>query len=415
MKGGKNKMKELLTKEQAREIARSSNFNAELMADKLIALYKDVIQEALEAEMDDELGYSKYDWKNKIQQNSRNGHSKKTVSSKLGKIDLKIPRDTEGSFEPVTVEKHSRQVNPSIDDRIISMYAKGVSTRDINDQMKEIYGIDVSADMVSRITDKVIPLAKEWQNRPLQIVYPILFLDGMGFDVRKDGQLTKMTTYIVYGINLEGMKEILGIWLGESESSKFWMNVVNDLQARGVKDIFIACVDGLKGFEEAICSVFPKTEIQQCVVHQIRTSTKFVSYKDRKLFCADMRKIYTAPNEKAALEELDKFEQNWGKKYMYAITSWRNNWKRLATFFKYPQEIRKIIYTTNHVENFNRAIRKVTKTKSSFPTEDSLLKLLYLIVMDKTEKWTMPVRDWGLIINQMGVYFGERLTNHLGE
>jgi transposase-like protein len=293
------------------------------------------------------------------------------------------------------------------------MYAKGVSNRDINEQMKGIYGINVSAEMVSRITDKVIPLAKEWQNRPLNKIYPIVFLDGIIFDVRQDGQLTKKTVYLVYGITLEGMKDILGIWIGEAESSKFWMNVVNDLQVRGVKDIFIACVDGLKGFEEAITSVFPKTEIQQCIVHQIRTSTKFVSYKDLKKFCADMKEIYTAPNEKAGLEALDRFEQTWKKKYMYAITSWRNNWKRLATFFKYPQEIRKIIYTTNHVENFNRAIRKVTKTKSSFPTDESLFKLLYLIVMDKTEKWTMPIRDWGLIINQMGVYFGERINKHL--
>ena len=406
-------MKQILTKEQAREIARSSNFDAELMADKLIAHYKDILQEALEAEMDDELGYSKYDWKNKIHRNSRNGHSRKTVSSKFGKVDLRIPRDTEGNFEPVTVKKHDRNVNPSIEDRIISMYAKGMSTRDINEQMREIYGIDVSAEMVSRITDKVIPLAKEWQNRPLQSVYPLIFLDGMIFDVRQDGQLTQKTAYIVYGINLEGMKEILGIWLGEAESSKFWMNIVRDLQTRGVKDVFIASVDGLNGFEEAICSVFPKTEIQKCVVHQIRTSTKYVSYKDRKKFCSDMRQIYTAPNEKAGLEALDMFEQIWGKKYQYAIKSWRDNWKNLATFFKYPQEIRKIIYTTNHLENFNREVRKVTKTKSSFPTDDSLLKLLYLIVMDKTEKGTMPVRDWSLIINQMGVYFGERLTTHL--
>lgn len=405
----------ILTKEQARELARSSNFDAEVVYDRLKDMFKDVLQEALEAEMDDELGYSKYDWKNKINQNSRNGHSKKTVNSKVGKIDLNIPRDTNGSFKPVVVKKHERFVNPSIDDRIISMYAKGVSNRDINDQMKEIYGIDVSAEMVSRITDKIIPLAKEWQNRPLNSIYPIVFLDGLVFDVRQDGQLTKKTVYLVYGITLEGMKDILGIWIGEAESSKFWMNVVSDLQARGVKDIFIACVDGLKGFEEAISSVFPKTEIQQCIVHQIRTSTKFVSYKDLKKFCADMKEIYTAPNEKAGLEALDRLEQNWGKKYMYAITSWRNNWKRLATFFKYPQEIRKIIYTTNHVENFNRAIRKVTKTKSSFPTDESLFKLLYLIVIDKTEKWTMPIRDWGLIINQMSVYFGERINKHIVE
>lgn len=408
-------MKSILTKEQAREIARSSNFDAELMADKLIAHYKDILQEALEAEMDDELGYSKYDWKNKEHPNSRNGHSKKTVSSRFGKVDLKIPRDIEGSFDPVTVRKHERAVNPSIDDRIISMYAKGMSTRDINDQMREIYGIDVSADMISRITDKVIPLAKEWQNRPLQEVYPLLFLDGIVFNVRQDGQLTKKTAYVVYAINLEGMKEILGIWIGEAESAKFWMNVICDLQNRGVKDIFIASVDGLNGFEEAVCSVFPNTEIQKCIVHQIRTSTKFVSYRDRKKFCADMRQIYTAANEEAGLEALNQFEEVWGKQYPYAIKSWKNNWKNIATFFKYPQEIRKVIYTTNHIENFNRAIRKVTKTKSSFPTEESLLKLLYLIVMDKTEKWTMPIQNWSLIVNQMSVYFKERMTNHLIE
>lgn len=408
-------MKSIITKEQAREIARNSNFDAELMADKLIAHYKDILQEALEAEMDDELGYSKYDWKNKEHPNSRNGHSKKTVSSRFGKVDLKIPRDIEGNFDPVTVKKHERAVNPSIDDKIISMYAKGMSTRDINDQMREIYGIDVSADMISRITDKVIPLAKEWQNRPLQEVYPLLFLDGIVFNVRQDGQLTKKTAYVVYAINLEGMKEILGIWIGEAESAKFWMSVVCDLQNRGVKDIFIASVDGLNGFEEAICSVFPNTEIQKCIVHQIRTSTKFVAYRDRKKFCADMRQIYTAANEESGLEALNQFEGIWGKQYPYAIKSWKNNWKNIATFFKYPQEIRKVIYTTNHIENFNRSIRKVTKTKSSFPTEESLLKLLYLIVMDKTEKWTMPIHNWSLIVNQMSVYFKERMTNHLIE
>lgn len=404
-----------LTKEQAREIAISSNFDAEVMADKLIALYKDVIQEALEAEMDHELGYSKYDWKNKDGNNSRNGHSKKTVSSKYGKIELNIPRDTEGTFEPVSVKKHERIVNPSIDDRIISMYAKGMSTKDIYDQMKEIYGIEVSAEMISRITDKVIPIVKEWQNRPLKEVYPLLFLDGIVFNVRQDGQVTKKTAYLVYAINLDGMKEILGIWIGEAESAKFWMNVICDLQTRGVKDIFIASVDGLKGFEEAICSVFPKTEIQKCIVHQIRTSTKYVSYKDRKKFCADMRQIYTAPNEEAALFALDEFENIWGKQYSYAMKSWRNNWKNIATFFKYPNEIRKIIYTTNHIENFNRSIRKVTKTKGSFPTEESLLKLLYLIVIDKSEKWTMPIHNWGLIVGQLEIYFKERLTDHLME
>lgn len=407
-------MEKLFTKEQAREFIKKNNlFDAEKLADTLVSGYKDILQEALEAEMDQELGYSKYDWKNKERTNSRNGHSKKAVNSKYGKIELDIPRDTEHKFDPITVKTHERRVNPSMDERIISMYAKGVSDRDIHAHMQEIYGINVSAELVSKITDKVLPLAREWQNRPLDEVYPIIFLDGIVFPVRQDGQIVKKTVYVVFGINLEGKKEVLGIWIGEAESSKFWMSVLTDLQMRGVKDILIASVDGLKGFEQAISAVYPKTEIQQCIVHQIRTSTKFVSYKDRKQFCADMRLIYTAANEKQGLEALDEFEKRWGKKYSYAVKSWHNNWKNLATFFKYPQEIRKIIYTTNHIENFNRTIRKITKTKSSFPTDDSLLKLLYLITMDNTKKWTMPIREWGTIVNQLSVYFGERITPYL--
>jgi len=407
-------MKKLFTKKQAREFIKKNNlFDAEQIADALVSQYKDVLQEALEGEMDQELGYSKYDWKNKETSNSRNGHSKKTVNSKFGKIELNIPRDTSGVFEPITVKKHERQINPSIEDRIISMYAKGVSERDIYAHMKDIYGINVSSDMVSKITDKVLPTARRWQNRPLDYVYPIVFLDGIMFNVRQDGNVIKKTVYIVYGINLEGKKEILGIWIGEAESSKFWMSVLTDLQMRGVKDILIASVDGLIGFEDAINSVYPKTEIQQCIVHQIRTSTKFVTYKDRKRFCAEMKPIYTATNEKRGLEALDIFEQNWGEKYPYAVKSWRNNWKKLSTFFKYPKEIRKIIYTTNHIESYNRTIRKITKTKGSFPTDDSLFKLLYLITMDSAKKWTMPIFNWNIIINQIIIFFGERITKYL--
>lgn len=408
-------MSKLFTKEQARAFIKENKItDTDVLADALVASFKDFIQEALEAEMDNELGYSKYDWKNKEKNNSRNGHSKKRVKSRFGELDLNIPRDTNGEFKPEIVKKHERRVNPSIEDRILSMYAKGMSNRDINREMNGIYGINLSAEMVSRITDKVIPLAKEWQNRPLDEVYPIVFLDGIVFKVRQDGQVIKKTTYIIYGINLDGMKEVLGIWIGEAESAKFWMKVLVDIKNRGVKDIFIASIDGLKGFEEAIISVFPDVEVQQCIVHQIRTSTKFVNYKDRKQFCASMKGIYTAVNEEAGLQALDKFDNAWGKKYPYAVKSWRENWKTLATFFKYPEEIRKIIYTTNHIENYNRTIRKVTKTKSSFPTDDSLLKLLYLIIMDNTKKWTRQIRDWSMIINQMTIYFGERITKHLG-
>lgn len=409
-----NRMETLLTKEQAREFLKKNNLkDAKSIGDALVAQYKDLLQEALEAEMDDELGYSKYNWKNKIKENSRNGHSKKTVKSTVGKLELKIPRDLNGEFEPQIVKKHERQVNPSIDDRIISMYAKGVSNRDIFAHMKEIYGIEVSAEMVTRITDKVIPVAKEWQTRPLSEMYPILFLDGIVFNVRQDGQVVKKTTYVVSAITLEGVREILGIWIGEAESSKFWMSVLTDLKNRGVQDILIASIDGLKGFEEALEAVYPHTEVQHCIVHQIRASTRFVSWKDKKRFCADMRNIYTAPNEEKALLELDAFEEAWSSKYPYAIKSWRTNWKTLSTFFKYPQEIRKIIYTTNYIENFNRTIRKITRTKSSFTSDDSLLKLLYLIIIDNDKKMSRAMRDWSPIINQLTVHFGERITRHL--
>lgn len=407
-------MNKLFTREQARAFLKEGNFkDGDSIADALTAGFKDLIQEALEAELDNQSGYSKYDWKNKDGENSRNGHSKKTLKSKFGNIEVQIPRDTNSEFEPQIVKKHERRINPTIDDMIISMYAKGMSTRDINFHMNKIYGIDVSAEMVSRITDKVLPIAKEWQNRTLDSMYPILFLDGMVFDVNQDGQVIKKTSYLVFGITIEGRKQVLGIWIGESESAKFWMKVLVDLKNRGVKDILIASVDGLKGFEEAISTVFPKTEVQQCIVHQIRNSTKFVGYKDRKQFCADLKTIYTAPNEETGLAALDAFEQQWGNKYSYAVKSWRNNWKNLSTFFKYPEEIRRLIYTTNPIESFNRQVRKVTKTKSAFTTDDALLKLLYLVTMDATEKWTISYDNWGQIIQQLGIYFGPRMEEYL--
>ncbi len=407
-------MAKLFTREQARAWLRENNLKTgKSIEQAFIAEIKDVLQEALEEEMTNTLGYSRYDWKNKNTDNSRNGHSKKTVKSQFGELDLKIPRDTNGEYEPIIVKKHERTISSELEGMIVSLFAQGMSNRDIESQMKRIYGIDVSPEMVSRMTDKILPFAKEWQNRPLNELYPIIYLDGIVFNVNQDGQIIKKTAYVVFSITTEGKKEIPGIWIGEAESSKFWMSILSDLRNRGVKDILIASVDGLNGFEEAIKAVFPKTEIQRCIVHQIRNSTKFVNYKDRKEFCDDMKKIYTAPNEEAGLSALDKFEEKWGSKYTYAIKSWRINWQSLSTFFKYPPEIRRIIYTTNQIENFNRRIRKVTKTKSSFPTDDSLFKILYLIVMDASEKWTMPVRDWGIILNQLMVYFKERVDAYL--
>ncbi|MBI5133756.1 MAG: IS256 family transposase [Thaumarchaeota archaeon] len=286
-------MEELFTREQARRWLRENNLkDAESIVGGFIDQIKGVLQEALEEEMNSHLGYTRYDWKNKQTDNSRNGHTKKTVRSHFGKIDLKIPRDVEGEFEPVVVKKHERSLTTSIEERIIGMFACGMSSRDIENHMRKLYGLEVSPEMVTRITDKILPLAKEWQNRPLQETYPIIYLDGMVFNVNQDGHIIKKTVYLVFGLTIDGMKEILGIWIGEAESAKFWMSVLSDLKNRGVKEILIACVDGLKGFEDAIVSVFPDTEIQQCIVHQIRTSTKFVNWKDRKPFCADMRVYY---------------------------------------------------------------------------------------------------------------------------
>lgn len=404
----------LFTREQARAFLKQNSFkDGDALADVMVAGFKDLLQEALEAEMDNHLGYSKYDWKNKEVENSRNGHTDKTVKSKFGNMNIQVPRDTTGEFKPQIVKKHERRVNPTLDDMIISMYAKGMSTRDIDFHMNKIYGVRISAEMVTRITDKVLPLAKEWQNRPLQPMYPIVYLDGMVFKVQQDGQVTKKTSYIIYGITVEGKKDVLGIWIGESESAKFWMKTLTDLKNRGVQDILIASVDGLKGFEEAINSIYPNTEVQQCIVHQVRNSSKFVSYKHRKEFCTDMKQIYTAPNEEAGLQALDGFEEKWKDKYSYAIKSWRTNWPRLATFFKYPPEIRKLIYTTNPVESFNRTVRKVTKTKSSFPTDDALIKLLYLITMDATERWTLSIRDWPQIMQQLTIHYGERMEEFM--
>jgi len=403
-------MSKLFTKEQARKFLKENNLkDGESIADALKESFKDLLQEALESEMDQELGYSRYDWSNKETDNCRNGHHKKTVRSKFGNVELNIPEDKKGEFEPVIVPKHSREAHPSINDMILSMYAKGMSTPDIHSHMNQIYGIDVSAEMVSRITDKILPTAKAWQNRPLDSIYPIIFLDGMMFNVADNGSIVKKTAYIVYGINISGRKEILGIWLGEAESSKFWMMVLSEIKDRGVRDILIASVDGLKGFSDAIKGIFPNTEIQRCIIHHIRNCTKFVVHKDRKAFCADMKCIYQAINEEQALNELERFSNKWAKKYPFAIKSWERNWDELLTFMKYPEEIKRLIYTTNPIEAFNRAVRKVTKTKTSFRTDDSLFKLLYLVSQNIAEKWTMPIHNWSLIFQQLSVYFEGRL------
>jgi len=375
--------------------------------------FSEVFEQIFQAELESKLGYSKYDYKNKETENSRNGYSKKRLKSDIaGEFEVNIPRDRNGDYEPQMVEKHQRDIS-SIEDKILSMYAKGMSTSAINAHIEDLYKFSVSKEQVTRITDKILPLAKEWQNRPLESCYTVVFLDGMSFDVREDGAYRKKTVYVIIGINLYGRKELLGLWIGENETSKYWLSVLNDLKSRGVEDILIACVDGLNGFEQAINSVYPQTKIQRCIVHIIRNCTRYVNYKDRKAFCADMKPIYKAVNEESALESLLDFEEKWGKKYPYAVKVWQNNWDGIKTMFAYSPEIRHVIYTTNTIEGFNNGVKRITKTKNSFITDESLFKLLYLVSQDITKKWTMPIPNWSLIFNQLLIYFEERLEKYL--
>lgn len=367
------------------------------------------IQRMLNSELDEELGYDKYDTQNKETDNSRNGFSKKTVRSEFGEVELDIPRDRNGEFEPQIVKKHQTEIK-GIEGQIIALYGKGMSNRDIESHLHDLYGIEVSPTLISKITDRILPEIKEWQNRMLKSVYSIVFMDAIHYSVRKDGIVVKKAVYIAIGIDLDGQKDILGMWIGEAESSKFWLGIMNELRNRGVRDILIASVDGLNGFPDAIRTVYPHTEIQRCIVHQIRSSTKYISYKDLKAFTADLKPIYKAATESLALQELDGFEAKWGSKYPNAVRSWRNNWGEISVFFKYPEEIRRIIYTTNAIENFNRQLRKVTKTKSAYPSDDALMKSLYLAVRDIIKKWTGRVQGWGTILDQLMIYFDGRIT-----
>ena len=368
-----------------------------------------LIQECMDAELEEELGYSRYDYKNKRTDNSRNGSYSKTVSSSQGEIDLKVPRDRNGDYEPQIVKKHQMDVS-EIEDKILFLYSQGTSTRDIERTMQEMYGIEVDATRVSKITDKILPVIREWQNRPLESVYAMVMLDAIHYKVREDGIVVKKAVYIGIGTDLEGKKDVLGIWIGATESAKYWLSVLNGLKSRGVNDILIVSVDGLTGFSEAIAAAYPRTEIQRCIIHQIRSSTRYVSYKDIKAFTAALKPIYKAPTEELALEALDELESAWGGKYPASIKSWRDHWDELATMFKYPEQIRRIIYTTNAIENFNRQLRKVTKTKSAFVSDDALLKQLYLVTMQVTDKWTMPIKDWGGILMQLMIFFGDRVN-----
>lgn len=377
------------------------------------ALFKEmigaVLENGLDAELDEELGYSKYDYKNKSRQNSRNGHSKKTMKTSYGDVEIDIPRDRAGEFEPILVKKHQTSISGDIEEKIISMYAKGMSENDISAHIEEIYGLEVSDSTISRITDKILPLVKEWQQRPLEPIYAVVFMDAIHYNVRSEGRIIKKAVYIAIGINMDGKKDVLGMYVGENESAKYWLSILNGLKNRGVEDILITCIDGLVGFPEAISAIYPETEIQQCIIHQIRNSTKYVSYKDIKELVADLKRVYSAINEEIAMYELDEFANKWDSKYPKISKSWRVHWTELSAFFKYPQEIRTLIYTTNAIENFNRQLRKVTKSKSVFPNDDSLMKMLYLATMDITKKWTGRRKDWGKIHSQLEIFFSDRL------
>lgn len=377
-----------------------SNFVKELVAPTLQAM--------LEAELTAHLGYEKHERRaDQADRNSRNGHSTKIIKGNLGAAELKVPRDREGTFTPIAVKKYET-VESDVEEKIISMYAKGMTTRDIEAHMKDIYGIDVSPAMVSMITDKVMPLVQEWQNRPLASLYPIIWLDGIRFKVRESGKIVTKCGYTVLGINEEGYKEILGIWIGLTEGAKFWMQVLTDLKNRGVEDIIFVAVDDLTGFSEAITAVFPKTEIQKCIVHQIRNTIRFMGSKVKEKFCADLRSVYTATTEEAGFAALQALKVKWPD-YVPQLAVWEQKWGELSTFFGYSPMIRKLIYTTNAIENVHRQLRKVTKTTTIFPSDEALLKLLWLAQRDITKKWHQPLPGWGEVMRQLSILFPDRI------
>lgn len=378
-------------------------------------LVKDVLENILEAEMDEHLGRDKYQRQSDIEpgeRNYRNGYSQKNLRSSFGDVDLDMPRDRKSEFEPQIVKKYETVCN-ELDKKIISLYAKGMTTSDIQAEIEDLYGITISPSMVSKITDKVIATATEWQNRMLDKIYPIVYLDAMYFKVRSNGKIVNKAVYICLGYTMEGYKDILGLWVDEAEGAKFWLGICNDLKNRGVKEILIACMDGLKGLPQAIQTVFPSANIQTCIVHQIRNSIKYIASKDKKSFMKDLKEVYKAPTEELALAQLDKLKETWGNSYGMVIDSWYNNWNNLSTFFDFSPRIRKMIYTTNALEGFNRQVRKYTKSRTIFPTDESLNKCVYLATMEIMEKWTQLVPNWGATLAELTLFFTEELKDEL--
>ncbi len=402
-----------IAKEQLRQIIKENDIQSvgdiyNLLKDS----FKDMMQEMLEAEMDVSLGYSKNEKGDLLIENKRNGYSPKTVKSQYGEFEVEVPRDRNAEFEPKIIPKYQRDIS-GIEEKVISLYARGMSTRDIHDQLQDIYGIELSAEMISKITDRIIPDIKEWQSRPLNPMYPFVFMDAIHYKIKEDGRIINRAAYIVLGVTLDGTKDILSITIGANESSKFWLGMLNDLKNRGVIDVLFFCVDGLSGFKEAINSVYPKAQVQRCIIHMLRNSFKYVSYKDIKRFAADFKSVYKAPNEELALAELESFKDKWGKKYPYAISSWESNWDVVSPFFRFSDDIRRIMYTTNIIEGLNRQFRKVTKTKSAFTNDTSLEIMLYLASMNVIKKWTQRYRNWDMVLSQLGLLFDDRLAQYL--
>lgn len=393
----------------AREAAKSIKTESDL-DDFRKMLTKVTIETALNAELDEHLGYQKH--QSKTSSNFRNGYSGKSIITDDGEVDIHVPRDREASFEPQLVRKHQTRFQ-SMDDKILSLYAKGMTTREIVGTFQEMYDADVSPTLISKVTDSVLEQVVEWQSRPLDDIYPIVYLDCIVVKVRQDKQVINKSVYLALGVNMEGQKELLGMWLSETEGAKFWLNVLTELQNRGVRDILIACVDGLKGFPDAINTVFPETQIQLCIVHMVRNSVKYVPWKDYKAVTADLKKIYQSTTEDAALLALEQFSDRWDAKYPQISKSWTAHWANLNTLFNYPEDIRRAIYTTNAIESLNSVIRKAIKKRKLFPTDESARKVIYLAILDASKKWTMPIRNWRQALNRFMIMFEDRLTEYM--
>jgi len=404
-----NKKRDLLDELIREHLAEGKNPKELLEEGGLLKqLTKQLVQKCLEAEMDTHLGYEKNERAGKGSENRRNGYSKKTLKSEQGEINLGIPRDRAGEFEPQIVSKHQTRL-AGLDSKVIALYARGMTVRDIQAQLEEMYGVEISPGLISNVTNSVMEDVKAWQNRPLDAVYPIVWFDALQVKIRHEQRVVNKAIYLALAVTTEGKKEILGIWISPNEGAKFWLSVFTELKNRGLQDILIACVDGLIGLDEALLAAFPHVMIQTCIVHMVRNSTKYVSYKERKILCADLKTIYQAPDEKQALQALDQFTKKWDTKYPMIAKSWKKNWDKIIPMFLFPDEIRRSIYTTNAIESVNMTLRKASRNHRIFPDDESAIKVMYLAVQNISKKWTMPIRNWGVAFNWFAIEFKGRL------